>query len=302
MKKATVILTSALALGLLAGCGNNNNNAPAATNAPAETTAPAANATNAANTGTETAKYQDGVYYGTAEADAKTGWQSFAILTVEGGKITKADWDAFNVKNAGDLKKKVSEDGKYGLVSQGGGQAEWHEQAAKAEAFLIEKQDPAAITVNAEGKTDAISGVSVGVNDFVVAAQAALAAGPTQAGSLKDGGYHSEGAEFDKNNGFKPTVDLTIVNGNLVAAKFSGVNAAGEDKQQYSIDGKYGMKAGGAQAEWHEEIAKAQAYYIENKGTAPTMNAEGKTDAISGVSINVGEYFTLAEKALEGAK
>ena len=304
MKKATVILTSALALGLLAGCGNNTNNAPAAnaTNAPAATTAPAANATNAANTGTETAKYQDGTYYGTAEADAKTGWQSFAMLTVEGGKITKADWNAFNVKNAGDLKKKVSEDGKYGLVSKGGGQAEWHEQAAKAEAFLIEKQDPAAITVNAEGKTDAISGVSVGVNDFVIAAQAALAAGPTQAGTLKDGGYHAEGAEFDKNNGFKSTVDLTVVNGNVVAAKFSGVNKDGVDKQQYSIDGKYGMKAGGAQAEWHEEIAKAQAYYVENKATAPAMDAEGKTDAISGVSINVGEYFTLAEKALEGAK
>ncbi|KGE19567.1 hypothetical protein [Paenibacillus wynnii] len=299
MKKASVILTSALALGLLAGCGNNTNNAPAATNAPAETKAPAANATNA---GTETAKYQDGTYYGTAEADAKTGWQSFAILTVEGGKITKADWNAFNVNTAGDLKKKVSEDGKYGMKEKGGAKADWHEQAATAEAFLIEKQDPAAITFNAEGKTDAVSGVSIGVNDFVVAAQAALAAGPAQAGALKDGGYHAEGAEFDPNNGFKSTVDLTVANGNVVAAKFSGVNKDGVDKQQYSADGKYGMKAAGAQAEWHEEIAKVQAYYVENKATAPALNDEGKTDAISGVSISVGEYFTLAEKALEGAK
>ncbi len=299
MKKASVILSSALLLGVLAGCGNNTNNAPAATNAPAETTAPAANSGNAA---TETAKYQDGTYYGTAAADAKTGWETFVLLTVEGGKITKADWNAFSVTNAGDLKKKVSEDGKYGLVAQGGGQAEWHEQAAKAEAFLIEKQDPAAITVDAEGKTDAISGVSVGVNDFVTTAQAALAAGPVQAGPLKDGGYHAEGAEFDANNGFKSTVDVSVVNGNIVAAKFSGVNAAGDDKKQYSADGKYGMKAGGGSAEWHEEIAKAEQYFIENNGAAPTVDAEGKTDAISGVSINVGEYFTLAEKALEGAK
>lgn len=298
MKKASVILSSALLLGVLAGCGNNTNNAPAATNAPAETTAPAANSGNAA---TETAKYQDGTYYGAAAADAKTGWETFVLLTVEGGKITKADWNAFSVTNAGDLKKKVSEDGKYGLVAQGGGQAEWHEQAAKAEAFLIEKQDPAAITVDAEGKTDAISGVSVGVSDFVTTAQAALAAGPVQAGSLKDGGYHAEG-EMDAESGWKSTVDLSVVNGNVVAAKFSGVNAAGDDKKQYSVDGKYGMKAGGGSAEWHEEIAKAEQYFIENNGAAPTIDAEGKTDAISGVSINVGEYFTLAEKALEGAK
>lgn len=176
MKKASVILSSALVLGtLLAGCGNSNK----AENAAA-TTAPVATATAATEATTapaaETGKYQDGTYYGTVDADPETGWQTFTQLTVEGGKITKADWNAFNVKKAGDLKKKVSEDGNYGLVKIGGAKSEWHEQAALAEAYLIEKQDPAALTVNAEGKTDAISGVSVHVSDFVGAAQAALAA------------------------------------------------------------------------------------------------------------------------------
>lgn len=296
MKKTTVILSTALILGsLLAGCGNNTDNTPAATNAPTETNA----AANSSNTGTEAAKYKDGTYYATVEADAKTGWKTYALLTVEGGKITKADWNAFNVNSAGDLKKKVSEDGKYGMKA-GGASSEWHEQAAKAEAFLIEKQDPAAITLDAEGKTDAISGVSVHVTDFVKAAEAALAAGPVEAGQYKDGGYRAEG-EMDAKSGWKSTVDLTVANGNIVAVKFSGVNAAGDDKKQFSVDGKYGMKAGGAQAEWHEEIAKVEQYYLE-KGAAPELTAEGKTDAISGVSIHVGEYFTLAEKALEGAK
>ncbi|WP_340021056.1 FMN-binding protein [Paenibacillus sp. FSL K6-1096] len=302
MKKASVLLSSALVLGtLLAGCGNDKNDSnAAATNAPAAATeAPAAEAT--AAPAAETGKYQDGTYYGTVDVDPDTGWQTFAILTVEGGKITKADWDAFNTKTAGDLKKKVSEDGKYGLVEKGGAQAEWHEQAAKAEAFLVEKQDPAALTVNAEGKTDAISGVSVHVSDFVGAAQAALAAGPTEAGPYKDGGYKAEG-EMDAESGWKSTVALTVANGNVVAVNFSGVNAAGDDKKQYSVDGKYGMKAGGASAEWHEEIALAEKYFLENKGQAPALDAEGKTDAISGVSIHVGEYFTLAQKALEGAK
>lgn len=106
MKKASVILSSALVLGtLLAGCGNSNK----AENAAA-TTAPVATATAAAEATTapaaETGKYQDGTYYGTVDADPETGWQTFTQLTVEGGKITKADWNAFNVKKAGDLKKK----------------------------------------------------------------------------------------------------------------------------------------------------------------------------------------------------
>ncbi|MBP2114638.1 FMN-binding protein [Paenibacillus silagei] len=301
MKKASVILSSALVLGtLLAGCGNSNKaeNA-AATTAPVATATAAAEAT--AAPAAETGKYQDGTYYGTVDADPETGWQTFTQLTVEGGKITKADWNAFNVKKAGDLKKKVSEDGNYGLVKIGGAKSEWHEQAALAEAYLIEKQDPAALTVNAEGKTDAISGVSVHVSDFVGAAQAALAAGPAQAGPYKDGGYTAEG-EMDATSGWKSTVALSVANGNVVAVNFSGVNAAGDDKKQYSVDGKYGMKAGGAAAEWHEEIALAEKYFLENKGVAPTLDAEGKTDAISGVSIHVGEYFTLAQKALEGAK
>lgn len=301
MKKASVILSSALVLGtLLAGCGSSNNNAAnTATNAPAETAAPAE--TNSGNTAAETGEYQDGTYYGTVDADPDTGLQTFVLLTVEGGKITAVDWDAFNTTSAGDLKKKLSEDGTYGMVAKGGAQAEWHEQAAKAEEYLIETQDPAAITFDADGHTDAVSGVSIHVNDFVAAAEAALAAGPAELGPYQDGGYSAEG-EMDADSGWKSTVSLTVAGGNVVAVNFSGVNAAGDDKKQYSVDGKYGMKAGGASAEWHEEIALAENYFLENNGAAPTIDAEGKTDAISGVSISVGEYYTLAEQALEGAK
>ncbi|MOA26115.1 hypothetical protein D3C78_1468850 [compost metagenome] len=61
------------------------------------------------------------------------------------------------------------------MVEKGGAQAEWHEQAAKAEAYLIEKQDPAALTFNEEGKTDAISGVSISLQSYYDLAAQALA-------------------------------------------------------------------------------------------------------------------------------
>lgn len=297
-KKLSIILSGTLILGgLLAGCGGEKAEEPAKTETPAAETPAKTPATEA-----KAGEYTDGIYFAQGEMNPDSGWQYNVTLKVEGGKITDANWNGSNIK-AGPDKKTLSESGAYGMKEKGGAQAEWHEQAEKAEQFLIEKQDLAAITYNDEGKTDAISGVSIHVNDFVDIAQKALQAGPTEAGPYKDGGYHAEG-EVDANSGWKSTVDLTVANGKVIAAYFSGVNDKGEDKQDFSKEGKYGMKEkGGAQAEWHEQVLKAQQFYLENQGVGSlSFNAEGKTDALSGVSVSVQEYFQLAEKALEGAK
>lgn len=302
MKKASILLCSALLLGLLAGCGSDKdgNNAAPANNTPVENSA-AGNA-NSTDTTAEQGKYQDGVYFAQGEADAKTGWQSYVTLTVADGKITDAKWNATNA-GVGVDKVTYSEEGKYGMKA-GGASSEWHEQAQKVEQYLIEKQDPKDIALNEEGKTDAITGVSVHVSEFFNLADQALTAGPVQAGPYKDGTYHAEGDKFDEHSGWKETADVVIAAGKIVKVNFSGVNEAGEDKKQNSVDGKYGMKAnGGAQAEWHEEAAKAEAYLVEQQDPASlTFNEEGKTDAISGVSISLKSYFDLVTKALEQAK
>ncbi|MBW4837899.1 MAG: FMN-binding protein [Paenibacillaceae bacterium] len=302
MKKASIILSSALLLGVLAGCGSNNDASNANTAEPANNAA-ATNETNAGsnNAAAEQGKYQDGVYYAQGEVDAESGWQSYVTLTVSGGKITEAKWNALSEKAPVD-KVTYSKEGKYGMKA-GGAASEWHEQAEKVEQFLLEKQDPKAVTLNEEGKTDAIAGVSVHVNDFFNLADQALTAGPVEAGSYKDGTYHAEGAAFDEHSGWKDTVDVVVAAGKIVKVNFSGVNDKGEDKKQSSIDGKYGMKAGGAQAEWHEEAAKAEAYLVEKQDPASvTFNAEGKTDAIAGASITLQPFFELVTKALESAK
>jgi len=63
------------------------------------------------------------------------------------------------------------------------------------------------------------------------------------------------------------------------------------------------MKAGGAQSEWHEQAALAEQYLLDKQDPASlTFNEEGKTDAISGVSIHLKSYYDLAAQALEQAK
>lgn len=304
-KHWSVMMCSVLLLGVLAACGNNET-ATTATEpaAQTETTTEAASEPAATET-TEPAEaasdLQDGMYFAQGEMDADSGWQPYVILQAEGGKITDATWSASSI-NAGLDKKTSSEEGKYGMKA-GGASSEWHEQAEKIEQYLIDNQDPAKITTDAEGHTDVVSGVSVHVNDFTELAAQALAAGPVEAGPYKDGAYHAEAADFDADSGWKETVDVTVAAGKIVAVNFSGVNAAGEDKKTNSKEGKYGMKAGGASSEWHEQAEKTEQYLIEKQDpTAVETTEDGKTDAISGVSIHIGSYLQLAEEALAGAK
>ncbi|MDO3411440.1 FMN-binding protein [Saccharibacillus sp. CPCC 101409] len=310
MKSWSVLMCSILLMGTLAACGNKTEDAQTATtDKPAQTETktetPAAEEPAAEEPAAEepaAGDLQDGMYFAQGDMDEESGWQPYVILQVEGGKIADATWSATSI-NAGPDKKTYSEEGKYGMKA-GGASSEWHEQAEKVEQYLIDNQDPAKITTDAEGHTDVVSGVSVHVNDFTKLAEEALAAGPVEAGPYKDGAYHAEAADFDAESGWKETADVTVVAGKIAAVNFSGVNKDGDDKKAYSKDGKYGMKEkGGAQAEWHEEAQKAEQYVIEKQDPAAVETKEdGTTDAISGVTIHVASYLQLAEQALKDAK
>lgn len=292
MKKLAIMLSVVLMFGLLVGCGTKNE----------KTDAPKGN--NSAANQNQDGKLQDGTYYAQEKNfSEKSGWKYAMIIKVYGGKIVDVNWTGAHI-NAGPDKKTVSKNGDYGMVEFGGAQAEWHEQAALMEQYLIEKQDPAAIDVKEDGKIDAISGVSIGVNEFKALAISALAAGPAEPGPYKDGAYHAEAAEFAEKSGWKETVDVTVIHGNIAAANWNAVHKdGGLDKKASSIEGIYGMKEGGAQAEWHEQAAAAEAFLLEKQDlSAFGIKDDGKTDAVSGVSITVSGFTKLVEQALAGAK
>ncbi|MCT4594232.1 MAG: FMN-binding protein [Anaeromicrobium sp.] len=121
--------------------------------------------------------------------------------------------------------------------------------------------------------------------------------------SYKDGIYKAEADEF--NNGWKGTVSIEVKEGKIVSANWDGVNEEGATKKEASKDGKYPMvEKAGAKAPWHEQAQLVEGYIIEtqNPNNIKYTDEEGRTDAISGASIKVSEFFTLAQKALEKAK
>jgi len=162
MKKImSLLLVGLLAISLLTACSGNSNKKT-----------DSSSSTDSGSTGQIT--YKDGVY--TAEQDnfdEKSGWKSTIKIVVEGGKIVSVDWNGVH-KDGGDDKDTRSKSGEYGMVAKGGAQAEWHEQAEKMEAYLVEVQDPKLIKYDDGGYTDAVAGVSIHVNDFVELAIKAL--------------------------------------------------------------------------------------------------------------------------------
>lgn len=298
---------------LLAGCANDNTDGEeTSTGTDQEQTTEEEN-TDGEETSSEDAKYEDGIYFAKEDSfSEESGWKYIATLKVEDGEIVEAEMNGAH-KDGGTDKVTRSESGEYGMAEKGGAQAEWHEQAEKAEAYLIEKQDPKGLEFNEEGKTDAISGVSITVKPFFDLAGKALDNGPVGEGQYKDGNYTAEEEDFNAETGWKYTTNLTVINGYIVAADWDGMSKEEpkddegniKTKDQVSADGEYGMvEKAGAQAPWVEQADKAEAYLIEKQD--PTAieysNDEGATDAISGVSIKVKSFFELAEKALEGAK
>lgn len=246
---------------------------------------------------------EDGFYFAQQTEFSGSGWKYMVSIEVEDGEIVEVEWNGAN-KAAGTDKITRSESGEYGMVARGGAQAEWHEQAAAVEEYLLEVQDPGAIEYDDEtGNTDAISGVSIHINEFVEMAEKALSQGPVGRGPYQDGAYHAEAAEFS--HGWKDAVDITVVSGYIVAAYWNPIPEEGEKgKYQASVDGEYGMmENGGAQAPWFEQVDVLAAELIETQDpTAIPVNDEGGTDAVSGVSITVSSFLELVEEALADAQ
>ncbi len=256
--------------------------------------------------GEEGIVYEDGTYFAMQdEFSERSGWKYAVIITVEDGKFTEINWTA--ISNKGGLDKdSLSREGLYPMVEIGNAKYDWHIQAEKTEAHLLETQDITDIEYSPDtGRTDAISGVSITINGFYEVVEKALNKGPVEPGRFRDGAYQAE--EDSYTNGWRNTVAITVLHGNIVSAHWTEINEENPeiDKKTESIDGNYPMvEDGGAKAPWHEQVEKTENHLIASQDPTDInfIDDRGRTDAITGVSIMVKPFFALAEEALADAK
>ncbi len=116
----------------------------------------------------------------------------------------------------------------------------------------------------------------------------------------KDGVYFAQEAGFGK-TGWKSQVIIEVVSGKIVKASWNGIsNLPGiADKKGYAAAGKYGMAKAATQGDWDKQAAACEAWLVKTQNVGLSGFAkDGKTDAISGATMSVSEFFTLAKKAL----
>lgn len=105
---------------------------------------------------------KDGKYREDSDEYDSNGFKDIVTMTVKSGKIVNVTWDAVN--KDGDTKNKLSLDGKYTMTEDG---PLWAEQAEAVERYVVTHQSLDKITVDGQGKTDAIASVSISVNEFL---------------------------------------------------------------------------------------------------------------------------------------
>lgn len=294
--KRMLIWTLTLALVALSGCFWSGTQptpsaAPSATSDAATTDAPNAQA----NNGT----YADGHYFA-AEEGFTDGWKNFMAFTVQDGRITEATWDCLP-EDGSKLKSTLAAEGTYSMKA-GGAQLEWDAQSKLFTDAIIQNQGLPTTEFDANGKTDAVSGVTIRVDEASSLFEAALAQGPLPQGELQDGFYYAEAQQYD-NDGYREFVSMYISGGRIVEVNW---NSARQDSNatKKSLGDSYGMKsASGIGAEWYQQAEAFEQYVIDNQGVGNlTTEESGKTDAISGCTISVSGAQTLTEQILTQAR
>ncbi|MGN0505275.1 MAG: FMN-binding protein, partial [Lachnospiraceae bacterium] len=224
--------------------------------------------------------YKDGVYTAEATPDEK-GNYAFVSVTIENGKIVAVTWDeAYN----GSLKSVLSTTGQYVMKPV------WDTQAKKMCQYVVDNQGTAGLNLSEAGKTDVVSGVSINVSGFTGLIEQAIAEA-----NGKDGTYKAEAVPDEKGN--YAFVSITVEGGKIVAATWDEMYN-GELKSVLSTTGKYVMKP-----VWQTQSERMCQYVVDNQTTAGlNLNEAGKTDVVSGVSINVSGFTSLVDECLRKAK
>ena len=239
---------------------------------------------------------KDGTYEAKADAPDNNGFTDVVTVTVKDGKIAEVNWEAVGAD--GSTKSVLSENGEYVMTEDG---LTWKEQAEALAKAVVENQSLSFLNLDEQGKTDVVSGVSISIGGFTAIAEKCLkeAAGITQTLELKDGTYEAK-AEAADNNGFIDQVTMTVADGKITEVNWEAVGEDGSKKSVLSENGEYVMTEDGLT--WKEQAEALANALIENQSLDfLQVNEQGKTDAVSGVSISVGGFISLAEKCMNEA-
>lgn len=209
------------------------------------------------------AQYSDGTYFAAAD-EFSHGTKYIVALTIEGGKLVDAKWDAVGIYGE-DLKSVQSENGLYEMhdtddltEEEHAEKLEWHEQAAAVIEHAIDNQSLSLNYTNDVGNTDTITSVSMKVMDFENLVIKALENGPISKSETEvyaDGfyyGYFGENMlDTIKNDAptqaWRYTASVYVYNGTIVYVDLNAIheiNTVSDTMETYDFAERYAAAEG----------------------------------------------------------
>ena len=295
MKKIKLLAVCALSAALLVGCGGKE-----ATEDKGEASTPVVS---------ETEKFTGNKKYETLY-DSTGAKGDVVVVDVEFKDGEPVNFSVDVRQENGTSKKEEAAAGNYVMVQ--GSDNTWDKQIAEVEKFIIENNfDLTKVNItDEEGHTDAVSGVSVKIKEYVNALQEVIDA--VKEGKELETGFtgakiveslYEEGktdmvkakAVFQHGTPVKVSVDVITNETDLGDGKTS------TSKKAIAAAGKYVMVEGSDNT-WDKQIEAVEAFIAENNFDLTKVNLtddDGHTDAVSGVSIKVKTYVKALEEVLK---
>lgn len=236
---------------------------------------------------------KNGTYFAISDTVDENGWQDFVTILVQDEKIVSAEWDGLNDDFNGSKRDAVSA-GEYKIENS---ELSWSEQANIAQNYLLEIQKPELVVIS-NGKVDALSDVSMSTESFFALAKKALSNGVVEEGPYKDGNY-TMASDPDEQN-FAAVVTIIVRGGKIIGGSWDERNLDGVSKRQLVRDGQYVLPG---ENDWIKQVnlSMKKLVTLQNPSSI-ALNDDGTTDVVSGVSIKVDRFVSLALKILETAK
>lgn len=170
-KKLTLILVTMLILTSIVGCNDKDDKASEAPPEQTQTEQAQKEAAQDQAPKTENIKLKDGTYHAEGSADEK-GWIPTADVVIENNKITAITFD--DVDASGMFKSQAVADGNYDMTVNGA-KASWTDEIALFAAAIVDGTiDINHLTLDTEGKTDAVSGCTISVSPYVELVKSAI--------------------------------------------------------------------------------------------------------------------------------
>lgn len=130
----------------------------------------------------------------------------------------------------------------------------------------------------------------------------------TVTGEYKEGTYF--GYSYDSEYDAYATAVVYVDSTGSIKSVFIDTTYINKEKSESTVTTKrvegndYKMKVyyPSAVGEWYEQVEKVEKYVVEHQGLDVELNSEGKTDAISGATINISPIKEAVNNALKQAK